>query len=127
MHYVVDAVFTLVIAIQKLIEEKCPKASLSNAKPVCAEFFPFDGTKLLSILRNVSFRNGRPCTRVDHPEDSIHSSTRLDLSQRSIKFTSKGDGIGTYDIFQYQIINLPDTLDYRTIGEFSDSDLNSEK
>ena len=72
VHYVVDAVFTLVIAIQKLVDEKCPKSPSSNAKPVCPEFFPFDGTKLLSILRNVSFRNGKPCTRADRPV--LHSS-----------------------------------------------------
>ena len=51
----------------------------------------------------------------------------LDLSQRSIKFTETGDGIGTYDIFQYQIINSSDTLDYLTIGEFSDSDQSHER
>ncbi len=46
----------------------------------------------------------------------------IDLSNRSIKFTPNGDGIGTYDIFQYQIINASHILDYRTIGQFSDSD-----
>ncbi|CAF4280226.1 unnamed protein product, partial [Rotaria magnacalcarata] len=34
------------------------------------------------------------------------------LSKRLIKFTSIGDGIGTYDIFQYQITNSTDTQDY---------------
>lgn len=56
VHYVVDAVFTLVIGIQKLIDEKCSKPS--KLKPFCKEFFPFDGTKLNSILRNTTFRNG---------------------------------------------------------------------
>lgn len=51
----------------------------------------------------------------------------IDLSKRSIKFTPHGDGIGTYDIFQYQIINSTDTLDYLTIGEFSDNDQNHER
>ena len=51
----------------------------------------------------------------------------VDLSQRSIKFTDTGDGIGTYDIFQYQMLNSTDTLDYLTIGEFSDSDQNNDK
>jgi hypothetical protein len=51
----------------------------------------------------------------------------LDLSQRTIKFTPNGDGIGTYDIFQYQILNSTDTLDYLTIGEFIDSDQNHER
>ena len=53
VHYVVDAVFVLAIAIQKLIEEKCRPAST-----ICREFYPFDGTRLLTILRDVSFRNG---------------------------------------------------------------------
>jgi hypothetical protein len=51
----------------------------------------------------------------------------LELSKRLIRFTSNGDGIGTYDIFQYQIINRPDTLDYLTIGEFTDSDQSHER
>ncbi|CAF2308674.1 unnamed protein product [Rotaria sp. Silwood2] len=105
VHYVVDAVFTLVISIQKLIDEKCPNSS--TIKPLCKEFFPFDGTKLISILRNITFRN--------------------ELSKRIIKFTKDGDGIGTYDIFQYQIINSTDTLDYFTVGEFSDSDQSNER
>ena len=56
VHYVVDAVFTLAIAIQKLIDEKCSPSS--TIKPLCKEFFPFNGTKLISILRNLTFRNG---------------------------------------------------------------------
>jgi len=51
----------------------------------------------------------------------------LELSKRLIRFTSNGDGIAPYDIFQYQIINTPDTLDYLTIGEFSDSDRAHER
>ncbi|CAF1320134.1 unnamed protein product [Adineta steineri] len=106
VHYVVDAVFTLVIAIQKLIDEKCFNSS--RHKPLCKEFYPFDGIRLLSILRNTTFRN--------------------DLSKRSIKFTPNGDGIGTYDIFQYQFIDLSKhTLNYRTIGEFSDNDQVNER
>ncbi|CAF1277359.1 unnamed protein product [Adineta steineri] len=105
VHYVVDAVFTLVTAIQRLIEEKCLDPSVY--KPLCREFFPFDGTKLLTVLRNTTFRN--------------------ELSKRIIKFTTDGDGIGTYDIFQYQIINSSDRLDYVTIGEFTDSDQSHER
>ena len=51
----------------------------------------------------------------------------IDLSKRIIKFTSDGDGIGTYDIFQYQRINNTDLLDYRIIGEFSDADQSHER
>ena len=51
----------------------------------------------------------------------------LDLSKRIIRFTSNGDGIGTYDIFQYQIINSTDKLDYVTVGEFSDTGQNQER
>ncbi|CAF2799048.1 unnamed protein product [Rotaria sp. Silwood2] len=105
VHYVVDAVFSLVIAIQKLVDEKCLNSS--ETKLLCKEFYPFDGKTLLSILRNLSFRN--------------------DLSKRNIKFTSSGDGIETYEIFQYQIINSIETLDYFTIGEYSDSDLSNER
>jgi hypothetical protein len=57
VHYVVDAVFTLVIAIKKLVEEKCVNSS--KIKTICNEFYPFNGTRLLSVLRNVSFRNGK--------------------------------------------------------------------
>ncbi len=57
VHYVVDAVFTLVIAIKKLIDEKCVNSS--KTKPLCNEFYPFNGTRLLSVLRNISFRNGK--------------------------------------------------------------------
>lgn len=51
----------------------------------------------------------------------------LELSQRLIRFTENGDGIGTYDIFQYQLTNTTDTLDYSTIGEFSDTHPNDER
>jgi hypothetical protein len=57
VHYVVDAVFTLVIAIKKLLDEKCLNSS--KIQSVCNEFIPFDGIRLLSILRNISFRNGK--------------------------------------------------------------------
>ncbi|CAF1133791.1 unnamed protein product, partial [Didymodactylos carnosus] len=96
VHYVVDAVFALVIAAQKLINEKCKTDSL------CDDFFPINGTQLLSILRNISYKN--------------------DLSQRNIRFTDQGDGIGTYDIFQYQVIDDSGKLGYVTIGDFSDND-----
>ena len=51
----------------------------------------------------------------------------LDLTQRSIKFTDTGDGIGTYDIFQYQLADTSETWDYVTIGEFGDGDRNHDK
>jgi len=57
VHYVVDAVFTLVIAIKKLIDEKCSNSS--KIQVICNEFYPFDGIRLLSVLRNVTFRNGK--------------------------------------------------------------------
>jgi hypothetical protein len=50
-----------------------------------------------------------------------------ELSKRLIRFASNGDGIGTYDIFQYQFTNTPDTLEYSKIGEFSDSHPNNER
>jgi len=56
VHYVVDAVFTLVISIQNLIDEKCSNSS--KIKPLCKEFYPYNGTRLLTILRNISFHNG---------------------------------------------------------------------
>ncbi|CAF0813590.1 unnamed protein product [Adineta ricciae] len=105
VHYVVDSVFTLVIAIQKLIEDKCLHSLYD--KLLCDEFFPFDGTKLLTLLRNTTFRN--------------------ELSKRIIKFTTDGDGIGTYDIFQYQMLDSSDRHDYLTIGEFTDSDQSNER
>jgi hypothetical protein len=122
VHYVVDAVFTLVIAIQRLIEEKCRDQSSKGS--LCPAFFPFDGNRLLTILRSVTFRNGlfRTLSSFSH-----HESITLDLSQRSIKFTDTGDGIGTYDIFQYQMIDSLSVLDYMTIGEFSDSDQSSDR
>ena len=57
VHYVVDAVFTLVLAISKLVDEKC--GNFSKIEPLCTNFYPFDGKRLLSILRNVTFRNGK--------------------------------------------------------------------
>jgi len=57
VHYVVDAVFTLVISIQNLIDEKCKNSS--DIQPLCQEFYPFNGTRLLTILRNISFHNGK--------------------------------------------------------------------
>lgn len=51
----------------------------------------------------------------------------IDLSKRSVKFTESGDGIETYDIFQYQIINKTSKLDYVTIGEYGDNDLANER
>lgn len=56
VHYVVDAVFTLAIAVQKLIDEKC--AHSSTGTNLCKEFFPLDGSRLLNVLRTVTFRNG---------------------------------------------------------------------
>jgi len=122
VHYVVDAVFTLVKAIQKLVEEKCLNSQ--NNKPLCEEFFPFDGTKLLSIIRNITFRNGR---MQNFPFKIFIIIFYVELSKRIIKFTKDGDGIGTYDIFQYQIMKSSDTLNYVTIGEFTDRDQSNER
>lgn len=61
VHYVVDAVFALVLSIQHLIEETC--AHVSNRKGLCPEFFPFNGTRLLTLLRNISFHNGNIAER----------------------------------------------------------------
>ena len=63
----------------------------------------------------------------DHSFSNYFCSVYKDLSKRTIKFTKHGDGIGTYDIFQYQIVGPNDALDYRTIGEFSDTDQNQER
>lgn len=52
----VDAVFTLAMSVQKLIDEKCSNSS--KEKRLCDELFPYDGTKLVSILRSTTFRNG---------------------------------------------------------------------
>jgi hypothetical protein len=57
----------------------------------------------------------------------MHLFCFSELSKRLIRFTTNGDGIGTYDIFQYQIINTTDTLDYLTIGEFSDTHPDNER
>ena len=57
VHYVVDAVFTLVIAVKNLVDEKCLNSSKQQI--ICQEFYPLDGLRLLTILRNVSFRNGK--------------------------------------------------------------------
>lgn len=51
----------------------------------------------------------------------------LELSKRIIKFTADGDGIGTYDIFQFQMLDSADRLDYLSIGEFTDSDQRHER
>jgi hypothetical protein len=123
VHYVVDAVFTLVISIQKLVNEKCSNST--RTQPLCKEFFPFDGTKLLSVLRNTTFRNSK--TRGNFFRIDFDYFFFLELSKRIIKFTENGDGIGTYDIFQYQRINNTNKLDYLTIGEFTDSDQNNER
>ena len=56
VHYVVDAVFALALSIQRLIEDKC--ARTPNRTSLCPEFFPLDGTRLLTLLRNISFHNG---------------------------------------------------------------------
>ena len=77
-----------------------------------------DGTRLLTLLRNVSFRNGN---FDENTIGTIPSRPLLELSRRLIQFTRNGDGIGTYDIFQYQMIDSSDTLDYLLIGEFSES------
>ena len=122
VHYVVDAVFTLVNAIQKLIEEKCFNSP--NNKPLCKEFFPFNGTKLLSIIRNITFRNGM---MKNFSFEIFIMIFYLELSKRIIKFTTDGDGIGAYDIFQYQIIKPGDELDYIPIGEFTGSDQSTER
>jgi hypothetical protein len=57
VHYVVDAVFALVISIQNLIDEKCSNSS--EKKVLCKAFYPFNGTRLLTLLRNISFHNGK--------------------------------------------------------------------
>ncbi len=124
VHYVVDAVFTLIISIQNLIDEKCLFSS--ERKILCKEFFPFNGTRLLTLLRNISFHNGKI---KDLKFEGLLSFFFLcvELSKRLIRFASNGDGIGTYDIFQYQILNTLDTLVYSKIGEFSDSHPNNER
>ncbi len=47
VHYVVDAVFTLVIAIKKLLDEKCLNSS--KIQSVCNEFIPFRNGKIIYL------------------------------------------------------------------------------
>jgi len=57
VHYVVDSVFAMIISIHELIKEKCQNTTENRV--LCSEFFPMNGTRLLSILRNLSFHNGK--------------------------------------------------------------------
>ncbi|XP_078679235.1 metabotropic glutamate receptor 6-like isoform X3 [Branchiostoma floridae x Branchiostoma belcheri] len=93
VQFVIDAVYALAIAFDRMHKEICGPA---YATKICSQLRDIDGELLLSYIRNVSFHGA---------------------SGDLIYFDDNGDAPGRYDIVQYQKLN--GSYDYVTIGDWN--------
>ncbi|KAL4226635.1 Metabotropic glutamate receptor 1 [Mactra antiquata] len=93
VQFVIDSVYALAHAIDSIRSTKCP----TDAK-ACLRRSYLNGEDVLNNIRNVSFKG---------------------IGGDAVEFDDKGDGLGRYDIFQYQ--RLPhDRYEYVRVGEWTD-------
>ncbi|KAH3880646.1 hypothetical protein DPMN_004567 [Dreissena polymorpha] len=93
VQFVIDSVYALAYAIHNLLQVVCP-----STPHECLERGVLNGEDVLHYIRNVSFTG---------------------ISGDEVKFDDKGDGLGKYDIFQYQYVN-EGRFNYVHIGEWTD-------
>ena len=84
IHLVVDSVFAMAHALDSIIRTKCQDYS-PNELNKCNSIAPVKGDELLHAIRNVEF-NSITGRRVKFLKDQEH----------------KGDGIISFEVFQYQ-------------------------
>ncbi|CAH1265496.1 GRM8 [Branchiostoma lanceolatum] len=93
VQFVIDAVYALAIAFDRMHKEICGPAF---ATKICSELRDIDGELLLSYIRNVSFHGA---------------------SGDLIYFDDNGDAPGRYDIVQFQKLN--GSFDYVPVGDWN--------
>ncbi|XP_052781155.1 metabotropic glutamate receptor 8-like isoform X3 [Mya arenaria] len=93
VQFVIDSVYALAHAVHSLLTDSCPLGPRE-----CLEAGYITGEEVLNYIRNVSF---------------------VGIGGDEVKFDSKGDGLGKYDIFQYQHLT-GDRYDYVRVGEWID-------
>lgn len=83
IHFVIDSVFAMAHAVQKLIQFKCGQITHTTEKRECEiKAAEIKGPELLKAIRNVEFKS---------------------ITGRNVKFTSvSGDGLAPFEVFQFQ-------------------------
>lgn len=100
IHFVIDSVFAMAYALDFIIRKYCPSFSCSNIHSF------IKGPELLESIRNIEFNS---------------------ITGRRVKFLKDkenlGDGIITFEVYQYQQFQK-DRFDYQKIAEWdSDKDI----
>ncbi|KAI0980683.1 hypothetical protein GJ496_000897 [Pomphorhynchus laevis] len=95
VHFVIDAVFATAIAIENILTTICADGKY------CSKFKHVKGKYLQDEIRNVSFTS---------------------MSGREVRFDSVGNGISSYDIFQYQYDRFSNDFQYKKIGSYQCQD-----
>ncbi|KAK3604446.1 hypothetical protein CHS0354_031751 [Potamilus streckersoni] len=93
VQFVIDSVYALSHAIHHLLQDTCTGSFKS-----CLSRGQLTGEEVLKYIRNVSFTG---------------------ISGDLVRFNEKGDGLGRYDIFQFQRIT-DSKFDYVKVGEWTD-------
>ncbi|XP_071082339.1 metabotropic glutamate receptor 8-like [Haliotis cracherodii] len=95
VQFVIDSVYALAHAVQDMLRSRCYHRNLK----LCKHINKLAGQELLWFIRNVSFTG---------------------IGGSRVTFDSFGDGVGRYDIYQYQKMSNND-YDYVQIGEWDTS------
>ncbi|KAL8605714.1 hypothetical protein ACOMHN_059783 [Nucella lapillus] len=96
VQFVMDAVHALANAVHDSLADHCP-----NGFSRCPHLRNITGERFLSYIRNVSFTG---------------------IAGDRVMFNANGDGLGRYDIYQYQRTGKG-TFQYSRVGEWIDSSL----
>ncbi|XP_070193852.1 metabotropic glutamate receptor 7-like [Littorina saxatilis] len=95
VQFVMDAVYSLAHAVHKALADHCPP----DGFPDCPHRKNMTGERLLQYIRNVSFTG---------------------IAGDQVQFNANGDGMGRYDIYQFQ--KTPEGgYQYARVGEWTDS------
>lgn len=102
IHFVIDSVYAMAHAIEKLVSVDCRNMASRDELIKCQKNYEFKGIKLLKEIRNVEFTS---------------------ITGRKVKFIkdkeNSGDGLAPYEVFQYQRLNGPDRkYGYQKITEW---------
>ncbi|XP_060064901.1 metabotropic glutamate receptor 8-like [Ylistrum balloti] len=90
VQFVIDSVYALAYALHELLADKC-KGQYKHCN--------LSGKEILAYIRNVTFQG---------------------ISGDTVRFNEKGDGLGKYDIYQYQARD-DGRFEYVLIGDWTDS------
>ncbi|XP_077983546.1 metabotropic glutamate receptor 3-like [Glandiceps talaboti] len=94
VQFVIDAVYAMAHAVHNMKNKLCP-----NSTRLCAAMVPVKGSDLYEDILKVNF---------------------IDMVNSDVRFDKQGDGLGRYDIMNYQKDPETGTYSYNKVGQWVD-------